>query len=250
MRLSRHGTWEIILGTLLLAAMAAGLGWVWWPLALLPVPVWLWLLAFFRDPERTVPGDAASFVSPADGLVTDVGRVDHDEFLGGPALRIGIFLNVFNVHVNRSPCDGQVLQTVYKKGRFLNALKHEVASAENESNTIVIGDQATARPIATVKQIVGLIARRIVCEPASGDIVARGQRIGLIKFGSRTEVSVPLWLAPEAAVRVGQKVRGAADVICVVKGLALLAGDRLTNTEVGVPSEERDAPAGISAMGV
>lgn len=243
MPFSRHGFWEILIGTAVLGLLAGGLAWIWWPLGLLVVPVWLWLIAFFRDPERPVPGDAASFVSPADGLVTDVGRVEHDDLLGGPALRIGIFLNVFNVHVNRSPCDGQVIKTVYQKGKFLNALKHDVASAENESNTILIGDAATARPIATVKQIVGLIARRIICEPGPGAVVARGQRIGLIKFGSRTELSVPLWLAPEATVTVGQKVRGAADVVCVVKNYALLRGERLPAAE---PAPGETTSAGLT----
>jgi phosphatidylserine decarboxylase len=216
MRLSRYGIFEIVVGTALLAVIAALLAWIWWPLALVVLPVWLWLIAFFRDPERAIPTQVGILVSPADGTVSDVGMIEHDEHLGGPALRVGIFLSVFNVHVNRCPCDARVLKTIYRKGKFLNAMKHDVASADNESNTIVLGDVQTGRPIATVRQIVGLIARRIICTSNEGDVLRRGQRIGLIKFGSRTELCVPAWLSPEATVKVGQKVRGAMDVICTI----------------------------------
>lgn len=212
MPLSRHGIWEMFIGSVVLLAIAAGLALVWWPLAWLVLPVLVWLFAFFRDPDRAVPEDPRAYVSPADGTVTDVQPIEYDELLQGPAVRVGIFLSVFNVHVNRSPCDGRVLKLIYKKGRFANALKHDVASAENESNTIVIGDES-GRPIAVVRQIVGLIARRIICEPQVGQTVARGQRIGLIKFGSRTELTLPVWLDPQPQVKVGDKVRGASDVI-------------------------------------
>ncbi|HRK31470.1 MAG TPA: phosphatidylserine decarboxylase [Tepidisphaeraceae bacterium] len=216
MPLSRHGFWELIIGTVLLAGLAAGLGWLWWPLAFLPLPVLVWLFAFFRDPNRVVPGATADWVSPADGTVSDIGVIEADEHLGGPVLRIGIFLSVFNVHVNRSPCDGVVIKSIYKKGKFINALHHATASSDNESNTLVIADRSTNRPIATVRQIVGLIARRIICEPDVGAPLARGQRIGLIKFGSRTELSVPMWLNPEAKVKVGDKVCGALTILCTV----------------------------------
>lgn len=216
-RISRHGVNEILGGTALLAGLGVALGWwLGWPWGLVVLPVWGWLIAFFRDPERAIPNDPGAMVSPADGMVSDVEVIEHDEHLAGPALRIGIFLSVFNVHVNRSPCDAKVVQTIYKKGKFVNALKHDVASAENESNTLILADPATGRTIATVRQIVGLIARRIICEPKPGDLIRRGQRIGLIKFGSRTELCVPMWMAPKATVKVGQKVRGAADVICVI----------------------------------
>jgi phosphatidylserine decarboxylase len=216
-RLSPHGTWEIVVGAIVLVAIGVGLWFVWWPLALLVVPVMIWLVAFFRDPERVVPGESHEMVSPADGLVTDVGPVEKDDHLGGvPALRIGVFLSVFNVHVNRAPCDGKVLSVTYRKGRFLNAMSHATASAENESNTIVIGDAVTGRPIAAVRQIVGLIARRIICDVRPGDTVVRGQRIGLIKFGSRTELTVPTYMTPSATVKVGDKVRGAASLMCTV----------------------------------
>jgi phosphatidylserine decarboxylase len=203
----------MLIGSVVLAAVAVGLGYVFWPLWLLVVPVLVWLFAFFRDPERPVPADQHIMVSPADGTVSDISEIPHDENLGGPAVRVGIFLSVFNVHVNRAPCDGIVVKHEYKKGKFINAMRHQLASDENESNTIVLGEPATKKPIAVVKQIVGLIARRIVFSADTGDVLRRGQRIGMIKFGSRTELTVLKSLDPQVQVKVGQTVRGAADVI-------------------------------------
>jgi phosphatidylserine decarboxylase len=214
--LTRHGWREMLIGTILLLAIAAGLGWLWRPLALLVLPFLIFLFAFFRDPRRPVPADNAAVVSPADGTVSDITELQHDELLGGPAVRIGIFLSVFNVHVNRSPCDGRVLETRYKKGKFINALHHNEASTQNESNTIILAEPDGDRPVAVVKQIVGLIARRIVCTAKPGDRLMRGQRIGMIKFGSRTELYLPQWLNPQVKVKVGQTLRGAADVVAIL----------------------------------
>jgi phosphatidylserine decarboxylase len=215
LRFTRHGLWEMIIGTIALALVGAGLSMIHWSLAIFPFAVWVWLMAFFRDPERVMPGDRDTWVSPADGLVSDITEIDNDPLLGGPAVRVGIFLSVFNVHVNRSPCDAKVIKTIYKEGKFINALKHDDASSQNESNTILLGDD-TGKPIAVVKQIVGLIARRIINTAAEGTTVARGQRIGMIKFGSRTELVIPKWLNPQIQVKVGQKVRGCCDVIATV----------------------------------
>jgi phosphatidylserine decarboxylase len=215
-RFTRHGLREMLVGSLILTAIAIGLGYVWWPLALLVLPVWVWLLAFFRDPERAVPTDQHIMVSPADGKVSDIMDV-HSDLLGGPAVRVGIFLSVFNVHVNRAPCDGKVTAVLYKQGKFINAMSHATASEQNESNTLVLSDVASNRPIAVVKQIVGLIARRIICSSKPGDVVKRGDRIGMIKFGSRTELYIPKWLEPEIKVTVGQPVRGAMDIIAVLR---------------------------------
>jgi phosphatidylserine decarboxylase len=217
-RLTRHGFREMLIGSLVLIVMGTVLGYeFWWPLALLVVPVLIWLFAFFRDPERLVPAEQHAMVSPADGVVSDITELPHDELLGGPAVRVGIFLSVFNVHINRSPCDGRVIATNYKPGKFINAMKHDQASSENESNTVILAEPNGDRPIAVVKQIVGLIARRIVCTVGNGDVVERGQRIGMIKFGSRTELSIPKWLEPKIQVKIGQPVRGAADIIAVLE---------------------------------
>ena len=152
-------------------------------------------------------------VSPADGKVSDITEVANDPYLKGPAIRVGIFLSVFNVHINRSPCDAKVLTVIYKEGKFINAMDHAKASDENESNTIVLAEPQTDKPVAVVKQIVGLIARRIIFDAREGELLSRGQRIGMIKFGSRTELTIPLSLQPQVLVRPGQKVRGAADVL-------------------------------------
>src|SRR3954467_13189203 len=136
-RVTRHGFREMLTGSVALVLTAFILGYfAWWWLALLMVPVLVWLFAFFRDPERGVPDEQHAMVSPADGTVSDVTEVENDPLLGGPAVRVGIFLSVFNVHVNRAPCDGKVLKVEYKKGKFINAMKHNQASDENESNTI------------------------------------------------------------------------------------------------------------------
>lgn len=203
----------MLIGTVVLLLVGVGLYFLWPPLALLVVPVLIWLFAFFRDPERPLPDDRQVYVSPADGTVSDILELPNFELIGEPCVRVGIFLSVFNVHVNRAPCDGRVVKLVYKEGKFLNALKHEACSAQNESNTIVLAEPNGERPVAVVKQIVGAIARRIVCTPHVGDVLARGQRFGMIKFGSRTELYIPKRLDPQVLVQVGQKVRGAADVI-------------------------------------
>ena len=215
---TRHGFKEMLIGSFVLAAVAVGLGYAWWPLALIVIPVLIWLFAFFRDPDREIPAEQHVMVSPADGTVSDITELPSYNLLDGqPALRIGIFLSVFNVHVNRSPCDGRIVKVEYKKGRFINAMSHGAASEQNESNTIVLAEPNGDRKIAVVKQIVGLIARRIVFSGREGDVLKRGQRIGMIKFGSRTELYIPAWMEPEIQVKQGQKVRGAADVIAVLK---------------------------------
>jgi phosphatidylserine decarboxylase len=212
--LTRHGWREMLIGSILLLILGLALSWIAHPLSLLVVPIFIWLFAFFRDPDRPIPTEPNIMVSPADGVVSDITEIADDPLLGGPAVRVGIFLSVFNVHINRSPCDAKVMSVTYKKGKFVNAMRHDQASDENESNTIVLSDGQ--RPIAVVKQIVGLIARRIICTAAADQNLARGQRIGMIKFGSRTELTIPKWLNPTVRVKVGQKVRGAADVIAVL----------------------------------
>jgi phosphatidylserine decarboxylase len=234
--LTRHGWRELLIGSLVVALTAYGLGLVFWPLALIVLPVLIWLFAFFRDPNRKIPADQHAVVSPADGKVSDITEIEHDDLLGGPAVRVGIFLSVFNVHVNRSPCDGKVVSVTYKKGKFVNAMKHGEASGQNESNTIVLAEPKTGKNIVVVKQIVGLIARRIVCSVTPGEFIERGSRIGMIKFGSRTELTIAKWLQPQIRVQVGQNVRGAADVI------AVLGNPIHTETPAGTDELEPLAP--------
>jgi phosphatidylserine decarboxylase len=214
--LTRHGWREMLIGSVVLAATAVGLGYWFWPLAILVVPILIWLFAFFRDPHRALPPEQHVMVSPADGTVSDITNIEKDELLGCPAVRVGIFLSVFNVHVNRSPCDGRIVDVIYKKGKFINAMKHNEASSDNESNTIVLAEIGGGRRIAVVKQIVGLIARRIIFTGKVGETLKAGQRIGMIKFGSRTELTIAKWLEPQIKVKEGQTVRGGADIIAIL----------------------------------
>jgi phosphatidylserine decarboxylase len=241
-RFTRHGFREMLIGSLVLIVIAIGLGWAWWPLALIALPVLIWLFAFFRDPERVVPEDQHVMVSPADGRVSDITEIDHDDLLGGPCVRVGIFLSVFNVHINRSPCDGRVVQTIYRHGKFINAMSHEQASEQNESNTVVLAEPTSGRRIAVVKQIVGLIARRIICTVTRDERVTRGQRIGMIKFGSRTELYIPSWLKPQIKVSVGQSVQGAADIIAEL-GQPIHVEKKKLDDEEFEPLLGRETPA-------
>jgi phosphatidylserine decarboxylase len=217
MRFTPHGQREMIVGTIVLFVLAAGLSFVHPALSLLFIPILIWLFAFFRDPDRDITTDATAMVSPADGLVSDISDLDACDLVGGvPAVRIGIFLSVFDVHVNRTPCDGAVAQVIYKRGKFINAMSHANASSDNESNTIVFNEPGTDNPVCAVKQIVGLIARRIICTVKPGDVVKRGERIGMIKFGSRTELYIPKHLEPKVLIQTGAKVRGGLDVLATV----------------------------------
>jgi phosphatidylserine decarboxylase len=230
----------MLIGSLVLAITAWGLRVVFWPLALIVIPVLIWLFAFFRDPERKIPAEQRAVVSPADGKVSDISEIPHDELLNGPAVRVGIFLSVFNVHINRSPCDGKVVSVVYRRGKFINAMRHGEASDQNESNTIVLAEPRSGKSIVVVKQIVGLIARRIICSVSEGEFIERGARIGMIKFGSRTEVTIAKSLQPEIRVRVGQNVRGAADVIAIC---ANPIQTEMSNAQELEPLAPRETPA-------
>jgi phosphatidylserine decarboxylase len=233
----------MLIGTVAFAVLGVVLGWAGWGYVIpLLLAVLVWLFAFFRDPERVVPDEQHAMVSPADGTVSDITEVENDPLLGGPAVRIGIFLSVFNVHVNRSPCDGKVVKTIYKEGKFLNAMGHARASEQNESNTVVLAEPKGERPIVVVKQIVGLIARRIIFTAKEGDVLARGQRIGMIKFGSRTELYVAKWMDPQVKVAVGQKVRGASDVLVVV-GKPIHTEAKVLDDEELEPLAPRGTPA-------
>jgi phosphatidylserine decarboxylase len=187
---------------MLLAALA--LGWFFWWLAIIPALLAVFFLWFFRDPDRNIPSEPGLIVSPADGKVTDVSVV---QLNGEPRTRISIFLNVFNVHVNRTPIGGVVKQVQYQKGRFGNAMG-AVSSDDNEQNVVTVEGEGQT---LIFKQIAGLLARRIVFTKKVGDTLARGERIGLIKFGSRTDV----FLHPDVRVlvKVGDNVAGGSSVI-------------------------------------
>ncbi|MHC4971252.1 MAG: phosphatidylserine decarboxylase [Planctomycetota bacterium] len=207
--LTPHGLRELVLFGGCLLALTVG-GWFLHPWAALPpFLLTIFVFSFFRDPERKPFGGPEVAVAPADGKVTDIEVVDEPEVIGGRALRIGIFLSVFNVHVNRVPLDGKVRLLRFQRGAFHDA-RSEACKEENESN--LVGFDGPRGPFA-VRQVTGLLARRIICTLREGDEVARGQRMGMIKFGSRTELYVPADARVKVEVEVGQMVRGALSAL-------------------------------------
>ena len=174
------------------------------------IPFWLvalFVLQFFRDPARAVPGDAKSILSPADGRIVVI-EPAHDPWLNRETLKISVFMNVFNVHSNRSPVDGEVLQRWYHPGKFINA-DLDKASTENERSALHI--RTRDGQDVTCVQVAGLIARRILCYVDRGTKLARGQRYGFIRFGSRVDLYLPK--AVRVKVAVGEKVRATTTIL-------------------------------------
>lgn len=198
-----------IVPLLAVGGLGYAMGWVWlWA----PVAALIFCVAmFFRDPNRKIPNVPGAIVSPADGKVTNIDANTDPEKGPVPGTRVSIFLSVLNVHINRAPAAGSILRIRYQPGKFVNAMDENCGDA-NECNWIYM---RVGPYDMTMRQIAGLIARRIVCRVREGQGVARGERVGLIRFGSRTE----LFLPPEAKVKVkvGQKVRGAADIIAILE---------------------------------
>ncbi|MGH7560088.1 MAG: phosphatidylserine decarboxylase family protein [Gemmatimonadales bacterium] len=204
MRVAPEG-WPFILGAWIVAAVLAWLQV--WPAFALWLPAAIWVLAFFRDPVRNGPRGDDLVIAPADGKVVSVIPIDEPAFLRGQATRVSIFMNVFDVHVNRYPAGGRIVYRHYMQGRFLNAMA-EKASADNEQCSIGL---ETRGGRILVRQIAGLVARRIVTDHGEGTEVAQGQRMGLIRFGSRVDVFVP----PQAtvSVRPGDTTRAGLTVV-------------------------------------
>jgi phosphatidylserine decarboxylase len=213
------------LALIAVAAIAGGFTGVWeWSVPpLLLAAFFLW---FFRDPKRTIPQEPGLVVSPADGKVTEVARVSTP---GGGLLRISIFLSVFDVHVNRSPVAGVLREVRYKKGEYLNAMNP--ASAERNEQNLARLECADGTQVSFI-QIAGLLARRIVFKKRVGDVLERGERVGLIKFGSRTDILLPVYAEP--LVKPGDRVRGGSSVIA-----------RLPEAEFAPPQAAADAEMSI-----
>jgi phosphatidylserine decarboxylase len=205
--IAREG-WPYIAVTALIALALSIAGW--W---LAAIPVWIvvvFIVQFFRDPPRAVPSTPGVVLSPADGRVVVVEQA-RDPYLDRDALKISVFMNVFNVHSNRSPVDGTVRNKWYHAGSFLNAALDK-ASLENERNALHI---ATANGIdVTCVQVAGLIARRILCYVGPGDTLARGQRYGFIRFGSRVDIYLPPTAKPKVAV--GDKAKATSTIIAEI----------------------------------
>lgn len=192
----------IAVGVALLVGLSIGWGW--------SIPFWLlalFILQFFRDPAREVPDDPRAVVSPADGRIVEVGRAE-DPYVKRDALKVSVFMNVFNVHSNRSPVDGTVKERWYFPGAFVNAALDK-ASLDNERNALWL--RTRDGQDVTCVQVAGLIARRILCYVGAGAELERGQRFGFIRFGSRVDVYLP----PDAQVKaaIGDKVYAAESVL-------------------------------------
>ncbi|HEX4574913.1 MAG TPA: phosphatidylserine decarboxylase family protein [Gemmatimonadales bacterium] len=204
--------WPFILPGWGLTALGAwgarGTPWLWLPDALLGA-VAVWLLVFFRDPLRTGPRGSQYVIAPADGKIVEVTMVDEPLYLHGRATRISIFMSVFDVHVNRYPASGTVELVRYTAGKFLHAASDK-ASLDNEQATVGI---RTERGPLLVRQIAGLIARRIVTDATPGSRAEQGARLGMIRFGSRVDVFLPAPRGPAVRVTVGGRVRAGASVL-------------------------------------
>ena len=224
--LTRYGWPQVVIfPVIVVAAMVAYL-----VVAVLFVPLWatitieavlavilVWILAFFRDPERRCPQGKNLLLAPADGRVTDVEVVEEDGFIGGPALRIGIFLNIFDVHINRAPCNVKIEKIAYKKGRYKNAMNPK-SGRVNESNDLWLVRTDSPSDRLLVRQISGAIARRIVCAAREGQELAGGEKFGMIKFGSRTELYVPVSENAQCLVKTGDKVKaGLSSLVRYIK---------------------------------
>jgi len=201
--IAREG-WPFLAIGIVAAALVASYSLVW------SIPFWIvaaFVLQFFRDPPRQVPGDAKTVVSPADGRIVAVEKA-RDPYLEREAVKVSVFMNVFNVHSNRAPVDGAVKQIWYSAGSFVNAALDK-ASTENERNALWI--RAAAGADITCVQVAGLIARRILCYAKAGDKLERGQRYGFIRFGSRVDVYLPTNARINAAL--GDKVYAASSIL-------------------------------------
>lgn len=177
---------------------------------LVPFALGLFVLSFYRDPERTLPQDPTAWVSPADGKVTDIATVDEPHYLGGKALRVGIFLSPLNVHVNRTPVAGTVEAVVAREGLCL-AATGTACIDQNESTLLGLRTEAGLK--VGIRQVTGALARTIVCGATVGQRLARGERYGMIKLGSRTEVLVPVDAGFVPEVELGQTVKGGETII-------------------------------------
>jgi phosphatidylserine decarboxylase len=185
---------------------------VFWVIEAVLVIVLIWMLSFFRDPKRNVPLDEKLLISPADGTISDIEEVDEPNFIGGRAKRIGIFLSIFNVHINRTPCRVRVENITYRKGAFINAMNPQ-SSKVNESNNIAMTRLSAPSERLLVRQISGAIARRIVCDAEKGQEFSGGEIFGMIKFGSRTELYLPAETSAKILVKKGDKVKAGLTIL-------------------------------------
>ena len=188
----------------------------WWVLALVPFLLETEVIWFFRNPKRVVPEGPGTVVSPADGKIDLIEEIEHDDVIDGPAIKIAIFLSVFNVHINRVPVACTVFASRYRQGKFLSALRPESAW-ENERLELWLESTETPHRVMRVRQITGQLARRIVCWAKTGETFSRGAQFGMIKLGSRTELIIPREKGLEVLVKLGDKVQAGSTVFARYK---------------------------------
>lgn len=204
--LAREGYPFMLIALLITIAVFLGTGS--WIAGAFLFALFVFVVAFFRDPKRVVPAEPGSIVSPADGRVIIAEKVFDSRFTGSETMKISIFMNLFSVHVNRVPASGRVLKVIYNPGRFFSA-NLDKASLENEQNAVVA--ETPDGKVFVFNQIAGLVARRIVCRLKDGMDITRGKRFGLIRFGSRLDVYLPL--DSRITVRVGDKVSAGTSIL-------------------------------------
>ena len=208
----REWMFAMICGVLL-AGAAALMQW-WW---LVPVPLVAaaGVLAFFRDPTRRTPSQRGVMLAPCDGRVSSIHEVEHYAPFDGPALCIRVFMSVFDVHINRAPCHGAVVDIAHRPGNHGNTLNPK-SIEDNEAVTTVLAHPTKSHPVAAVRQVAGLLARTIHNALEAGQVVQRGQRFGIIKLGSTTELYIPAPLQPNARVRQGEAVKAGVSIVAEI----------------------------------
>jgi len=213
--LTKYGWPQVVVfPAAILTAMIVGLAlgvlhlsaWVVVPAEVLLAAALIWVLSFFRDPDRLSPRDKKILLAPADGKVTDIEIVEENDFIDGAALRIGLFLSIFNAHINRAPCNVKVEKITYRPGKYKNAMKPR-SGRVNESNDIEMTRIDSPEDRLVVRQISGAVARRIVCQANQGQKLTGGEKFGMIKFGSRTELYIPAHENKKCLVKIGDKVK-------------------------------------------
>ncbi len=195
-----------------IAAFVVPIVWLLWVIEVFLAIILIWLLSFFRDPARRVPPGDNLILSPADGAITDIEEVDELGFIGGRAVRIGIFLNIFDVHINRTPCAVRIEKIDYRSGKFKNAM-NPASGKVNESNDIAMRRIVEPAGNLLVRQIAGAIARRIVCDAKVGQEFSGGAVFGMIKFGSRTELYLPAAGSAKVIAKKGDKVKAGVTIL-------------------------------------
>jgi len=239
----RAGLAELILIAGFCFLLALAVGWYWWPLALPPSIVAILVIWFFRDPPRAIPTEHGVVVSPADGKIVQIESIEDPTI--GPAIQIGIFLSIFNVHINRSSLEGSVIGVRYRPGKFLNALRPESARENEHLDLLLVSRDRPSRTFR-IRQITGQFARRIVCWVRPGDVLARGEAFGMIKLGSRTELVIPRDESLELEIAVGDKVRAGSSRLARYRlDLPRLATEGYSGAETVDPTTQLASRPGL-----